>query len=145
MAFLSLCEGNEGVRAARDTQHGWEGKQHCHNPEYDSDKYCPVWQHGLGKVPANAQGGKQSFACEWRTLLKSLKGEGNDNLLKENSWGPNWGLREKKNIEEVRKVLLVFGNEPAQCCVTSPQVNYQSKRAIGSWEAWSGLPAHGSP
>lgn len=54
-----------------------KGEQHFHDPEYDSGKCCPVWQHGLGKVPANAQGGTCSMSVngEWRALLKSVKGE----------------------------------------------------------------------
>lgn len=43
-------------------------------------------------------------------------------------------------MEEVRKVILVLGNKPAQCHIVSPQVNSQNKRALCSWEVWSGLP-----
>lgn len=59
--------------------------------------------------------------------------------MKENREILTGRLREKKNMEEVRKVL-VLGNKPAKCHMVSPQVNSQNKRAICSWEVWSGLP-----
>lgn len=69
---------------------------------------------------------------EWRTLLKSVKGEGK-NLLKEIHEILTGGLKEKKkNVEEVRKVLLVLGNKPTQYHIVSPQVNPQNKGAICS-------------
>lgn len=52
-------------------------------------------------------------------LLKSVKGEGN-NLLKEICEILTRSLREKKKMEEVRKVLLVLGNKSAQCHIVSP-------------------------
>lgn len=64
---------------------------------------------------------------QWTTLLKSVKGEGN-NLLKKICEILTGGLRKKNNnMEEVRKVLLVLGNKPAQYHIVSPQVNSQNK------------------
>lgn len=77
MAFLSLCDGGKKSELLMAHSVDEKGEQHFHDPEYDNGKCCSVWQHGLGKVPANAPGCKCSMSVngEWRALLKSVKGE----------------------------------------------------------------------